>query len=459
MLTRMTMKRRDALKTIGQIGAAAGLARYLPGCGGGNDPGEINTYVFMMMENRSYDHMFGARSMIEGKPGNGPMRSMSNKDLAGNDIALFHPTREQLCDLDPPHGWDAGRLQLNGGKNDGFVTEHQKDHGPSAIEPMQYLVREDVPVSYALADKYAIADKWFCSLLGPTWPNRFYWHSGQSGGLKSNDLPTGGVTWPSIYHRLDAKGIDWRYYYGNLPLVSFFEGLDVSSHLFRFRAFLDDAAAGTLPPVVYIDPAFNSNDDHPPVHPINGQQLIAAVYKALRDSPQWKNILFVVTYDECGGFFDHVAPGKTVDERAADGFDQLGFRVPAMVMGPYVKQGYISPMTYEHCSALRHLEKVFDLEPLNQRTAQATDLDDFIDQDRLRNGDADPGIDLPEVNPMDWPMGEICMSGSLTSKHDIIDYADRHPEMFAGLDLRHETADYRATIRDFLAQPTPARVK
>jgi phospholipase C len=475
MLARMTMKRRDALKTIGRVSAAAGMARYLPGCGGGDarppdagadapvdapDVKGITTYVYMMMENRSYDHWFGARSMLEGKPGDGLKMTMSNKDKDGKVINLWKPSKDQECDLDPPHGWDAGRLQLNGGLNDGFITEHQKEHGPNAIEPMQYLTREQIPVSWALADKYATADRWFCSVLGPTWPNRFYWHTGQSGGLMSNEIPAGGISWPSIYHRLDAKGVDWKYYYGSIPLVATFAGLDVTKHVSRFQNFLADAAAGTLPPVVYIDPAYNSNDDHPPVHPINGQELIATVYKALAQSPQWKNILFVVTYDECGGFFDHVAPPKTVDDRAAQGFDQMGFRVPTLVAGPFVKEGHVSSEVYDHCSALRHLELAFDLEPLNQRTRAAKDLSDFIDADRLAANDWKPPIELPTVDITQWPMSEVCRSGSLFAPHDIVDYADAHPEMFAGLDLRKEIPEYREAIRQFLASPpVGARVK
>src|SRR5690606_2820113 len=112
--------------------------------------------------------------------------------------------------------------------------------------------------------------------------------------------------------------------------------------------FFLDCAAGKLPPVVYIDPYFGSggNDDHPPTHPMMAQALIRAVYTALAKSPQWKNCMLVITYDEHGGFFDHVPPPMVTDDTlekfGVDGFQQLGFRVPAMVIGPYVKQGYVS---------------------------------------------------------------------------------------------------------------------
>lgn len=460
------MKRREALKTIGGLGAAAGMARYLPSCSGGDGgPNGITTYVFMMMENRSYDHFFGARSMTEGLAGDGLQPSMFNLDINGQKVFPWTPDRNQLCDLDPPHGWDASHAQFNSGANDGFVTQHQLDHNsdPTAIEPMQYLLRNDVPVSWTLADRYATADRWFCAVMGPTWPNRFYWHAATSEGKMANTLPTNGfLTEPSIYHRLDAKGIDWAYYYGSIPVIGLYQGLD-PGHFRRFTDFMVDAAAGKLPPVVYIDPAFNENDDHPPVHPIHGQELIATVYTALARSPQWKNCLLVITYDEHGGFFDHVPPPKTVDARAAQGFDQLGFRVPTLVVGPYVKQGHVSSVIHEHCSALRHLEITFDLEPLNQRTQAASDLSDFLDAERLAKNDWARPITLPAVDPTDtslWPMPGICFSGSVPrEEHPILTWADTSPAAIAGLDLRPELPEYRRAIREFLARRPTAAVE
>jgi phospholipase C len=456
------MKRRDALKAIGGLGAAAGMAKFLPGCGGGDEgPGGITTYVYMMMENRSYDHLFGARSMLEGKPGDGLSANMTNPDRNGTPIRPWAPNTQQLCDLDPPHGWERARLQWNNGRNDGFVVQHQLDHDSmTAIEPMQYLTRNEVPVSWALADEYAIADRWFCSVMGPTWPNRYYWHTGTSGGYMQNDLPGANLPWPSIYNRLSDKGIDWAYYYGNIPAVSAFANFDVRANVHPFTDFLFDAEEGRLPPVVYIDPSFFFNDDHPPIHPIRGQELIASVYTALANSPQWKNCMLVITYDENGGFFDHVPPGKTVDDMASLGFDQMGFRVPTLVAGPYVKEGHVSSTVYDHCSALRHLERVFDLEPLTQRTAAANDLGDFIDQDRLAAGDWRPPITVPTIDVTQWPMGSECTGGALRlESHPVLAWADANPDRIAGLDLRAQQPEYARAIREFLARGSTAGIR
>ena len=192
---------------------------------------------------------------------------------------------------------------------------------------------------------------------------------------------------PTIYNRLHDKGIDWAYYSGPLAVASLLAQPRARTCSTSARPtapatsagsrriadqpddpngqFFKDAKAGKLPPVVYIDPFFGENDDHPPLHPIMAQALIAAVYTALAKSPQWKNMLLVITYDEHGGFFDHVPPPTTTTDdthrrsSASTGFEQMGFRVPAMVIGPYVKQSYVSSVAVRpHLGAQAPAERV-----------------------------------------------------------------------------------------------------
>lgn len=445
------INRRDAIKRIGGLAGAAGLTKILPACSSDDGPVGITTYVYMMMENRSYDHFLGSRVSVEGLAGDGPVLTTTNPDLDGNPVALFAAQRDHMCDPDPAHGWDTSRAQWNNGANDGFVKVHQMMY-PGAVDPMQYLTREDVPVSYALADAYTVCDRWFCSVMGPTWPNRFYWHAGSSFGLMTNDLPSN-LDQPSIYLNLQAKNIDWAYYYGNIPVVAAINNLgDLSNKVKRFSQFFADAKAGVLPPVTYIDPAFAMNDDHPPIHPINGQELISSVYQALAESPQWKNIIFVLTYDEHGGFYDHVSPPQTQDDLAAQGFNQLGFRVPAMVMGPYAKQNYHSMVQYDHTSALKTLQNAFDLDRLTTRSDAANPLDDCIDMDRLAKGDWAKPIELPTINVADWPMGTECTATGFRPVDPVTQWANQHPELVKGYDLRGEEEEYRRTIRSFLEE-------
>lgn len=477
----MTMKRRDALKTIGGLAGAATMARFLPACGDDDSgPVGITTYVYLMMENRSYDHAFGARSLFEGKPGDGFSADLQFPDLNGNMFKPYEPEgRAAPCVLDPPHGWDASHEQFNAGAMDGFLREHQHDHGPGAREAIQYLTRTHLPVSYALADNYTTCDRWFCSVMGPTLPNRAYWHTGSSLGLTNNNAVldgfSAGIPIPSIYNRLAEKGIDWAYYFGNLAVVSLLGNpgpykLDLgpndgTGHVRKFGdpldrrgTFFEDAAAGRLPPVVYIDPTFGDNDDHPPVHPILGQELFAAVYTALATSPQWKNILLVVTYDENGGFFDHVPPPTTTDDTlqrfGVDGFQQMGFRVPTMVIGPYVKQGHVSSVVYDHTSALKHLQNAFGLDSLTARVDAATDLTDCIDLDRLAAGDWAKPAAIPLVDRYEWPTTDpSCISAGGFRLDPITEWADANPGAFQrAYDRRAHTKEQSQLIYDYVAR-------
>jgi phospholipase C len=475
-MTRAMVTRRQAIKRIGGLAGMATLARYLPGCTDADGVPDHPVLVMMMLENRSYDHVLGARSMLEGKPGDGLKMTFSNPDVNNMPIAPWEPTVDQMCDPDPPHGWGPLHASWNNGKCDGFVQQHQMEHqSQTLIDPMQYLTRKQMPVTYALADAYTVCDRWFCSVMGPTLPNRAYWHTGTSLGIQvNNDVInafSNGIPVPSIYNLLQDKGVDWAYYYGSIPVVSLIANagpyaidLGPSDGTGRVRRFGDvdakigqffsDCANGKLPPVVYIDPAFSINDDHPPTHPINGQALIASVYQALAKSPQWKHVTLVVTYDENGGFFDHVSPPTTVDDTnekyGVPGFEQMGFRVPTLVIGPYVKQGYINSTVYDHTSALRHIQNTFGLADLNARTSAANDLLDCIDMDRMAAGDASEPIDLPVINEADWPMAAECNSGTGFRYADpITAWADAHPDKIRG-DLRQEMPQYLDTIRNYL---------
>ena len=249
-----------------------------------------------MMENRSYDHWLGARGLVEGLPGDGLVAGMSNlDDRAATPVPIYPVTQDMYCVPDPPHGWDSSHNQFAGGANTGFVTEQELKH-PGDVEVMQYMQRADLPVTWALADAYATCDRWFCSVMGPTWPNRMYWMAATSMGMQSNDLPMNGFTAPTIFDRLDAAGVDFAIYYGDLPFIGLLgSGVKVSldGRLRRMKQFYADAAAGNLPSVVYLDPPFAFGDDHPPHHPIYGQQLLASVYNALASSPHWERCLLV----------------------------------------------------------------------------------------------------------------------------------------------------------------------
>jgi phospholipase C len=265
-----------------------------------------------------------------------------------------------------------------------------------------------------------------------------YWHAGSSNGAKTTgDVLNGAFRGlPTLYHRLDAAGVDWAYYYGDTPVLASIDGIDLGGRLRRFLwEFIDDAAAGRLPPVVYNDPSFGANDDHPPRYPLLGQQLIATVYQALATSPQWPRSNLVITYDEHGGFFDHVAPPPAADARAAQGFGQLGFRVPALVVGPYARKGHVSQVVRDHTSPIRHLSDLHRLEPLTERASAASDLWECIDRERLAAGEPDAPVTLPAVEVDESALPDLCRPGaSLKSRppeHDVLAWAAAAPELRA----------------------------
>jgi phospholipase C len=438
------MKRRDLLKSMGAVAGAAGLSKFLPGCGDGGggvgspDAGEegppgIKNVVLLMFENRSYDHWLGARSMLEGKGGDGLVATMSNRDRDDNEVKIWEASGS-LCVPDPPHGWERSHEQWGSGANAGFLTTHQLG-APGDLAPMQYMTRDQLPVTWALADAYATCDRWFASVMGPTWPNRMFWLAGTSMGMQGNELPPEDFTADTIFHRLDEKGVPWKLYYGDLPFLFLLgHGFDVDpvGRVLPLDDFYTDCANGTLPPVTYLDPPFGYADDHPPHHPILGQQFLASVYTALANSPQWKNTLLIVTYDEHGGFFDHVPPPRCkhptplrpkwgwarltrrivawfVENRYSPfDFRHLGVRVPTIVMSPWIAPRSIDDRVYDHSSIVATLRLLFapDEEALTARDRAAESFHRLVlGTDTPRDlpetpAPAPPPPDLPPTAPV-----------------------------------------------------------
>ena len=458
------MRRRDALRSIGALAGAGAASRLLTGCGddlrepGG--PGAITTLVVVCMENRSYDHYLGARA-LEGLGGDGLRAGMSNPHPDGGSVEIYPETVH--CVPDPPHGWETSRTQWNAGANDGFMRAYVQSQG-AGVPPhvMGYFGRAELPVTWALADAYTSCDRWFSSVLGPTWPNRMYLHSGQSGGLRVNELPSqGGIDWPSIHHRLSEAGVPWAYYYQDLPFVPLFKGVDIDGTIRRVHSdFIEDAAAGALPPVSFVEPAFTASDDHPPHHPLLGQQFLGMVYAALAASPQWGECMLVITYDEAGGFFDHVSPPLAADDRAAEGFDQLGFRAPTLVAGPYVKRGHVSSVVRDHTSVLAHIDRMFGLEPLTARAAAAADLSECLDLDRLARGEPAPPAAVPAVEIDESMIDDACRGETAARRTPGELEALAEAGFFApGLDRRGEVRDALHAIGAELDRLNAGRIR
>ena len=406
----------------------------------------IDAIVVLMMENRSFDHYLGAlrsdatypdRANVEGLRG-----SESNPDGRGGTIPVFRTSNR--TPKDPPHSWNASHAQWNAGKNDGFAKEHA-GAGSEQREVMGFHDRTAIPFYYALADRFTVCDRWFASVMGPTFPNRFFLHAGTSFGLQKNS-PIWNGSAATVWDRLKDKGLSAKNY--TAGLVTFYLGgfpgrvLLGKNPSARLADFFADAKRGTLPPFSIIDPDFLSNDDHPS-HDINlGQALMSSIVQALAKSPQWSRTLLVITYDEHGGFFDHVAPPTAADDRPE--FRQLGFRVPSLVIGPTVWAGRSVHTTYDHTSVLATLRSRYGIADLTARMTAAADLGDCIDPAKIGKP-APPPTGLPKV-PVRLSTA-LRLSGE-TSQPELAQIAHSEP-------MRQHILDDRpleARIREFLQQ-------
>jgi phospholipase C len=396
------IRRRDFLKGLGAGFAAGPLGACVP-----QEQidkvisGEIDTIVICMMENRSFDHVFGSYSLLEGRSDvDGLVAGMFNPDLDGNPVAINEST--QSCVVpDPPHGWSTSRQAFASGKNDGFVRSFLESRGASNDPriPMAYQTRAHQPISYALADGNALYQRWFSAVLTSTWPNRLYFHAAQSMGSEGNDLPGGSFyTCRTLWDQLDEAGIEWGYYFTDLPTLGLFGRQEWLDRMGSMDDFYSDADRGRLPRVVCVDPGAGFNDDHPPHHTMLGQLFIASVYDALAKSPHWDKSLFVLTYDEAGGFYDHVPPGLADDDLADKGFGQLGFRVPSLVCGPYVRPGAVIDTVVDHTAAMTFIQDWMGIdERLNARNAASAGLLDAIDGVALAANKPRSPLKLPAI--------------------------------------------------------------
>jgi len=365
----------------------------------------IDHIVVLMQENRSFDNYFGRLPAFGQRAADGLPARASNPDADGTPASSFHEDR--YCTVDTDHSWTASHLEFAGGKNSGFVTQNN----PDGARAMGYYDERDLPYYYALARTFAIGDRYFCSLLGPTFPNRSFLLAGTSFGHVRND--SGQFGHPSIFESLDAHGISWRVYFNDVPYSALLFGITGRPKVTLFADFISDAAAGTLPQVSFVDASMGlitaELDEHPPANIQQGEQFAAQVTEAVLNSPNWPRAALFITYDEHGGFYDHVPPPQacppddippTLDPTDPSSdfpaqFDRYGFRVPLMVISPYSKPGFVSHTTYDHTSILRFIETRFDLPALTNRDANATPVLDVFDFSHPRRLTPPPLPDAP----------------------------------------------------------------
>jgi phospholipase C len=375
----------------------------------------IKHVVLLMLENHSFDQMLGGLQTA-GMEIDGVNANSRRVNYDDNGKAFYQEeTRERQMILDPQHDVDHVAIQLQD-NNGGFVKDFARAT-PNATDTakqfiMGYYPAGFLPALHALAGEYRVCDQWFSSVPGPTWPNRFFALTGTSSGRVN--MPEDGKhtvdaagffeqDQDTIFDRLSARGIDWKIYFQGIPqsvVLKHQRRLANLARYFYMTQFYEDArgAAEDFPEFCLIEPDFmgaEENDDHPPHDIMKAQKLIADVYNALRANRDlWASTLLVVYYDEHGGFFDHVVPPKA---DPPDGhheeytFDQLGLRVPAVLVSPWVVQG-VAHERFDHTSVLRYLIEKWGLAPLGDRVKAATSIDVALNL----NGPARSGV-LPRI--------------------------------------------------------------
>jgi phospholipase C len=393
---------------------------------------EVRHIVVLMMENHSFDNYLGVLGRGDGLPTDehGAV-SASNPTSAGRPVVAAHlGSTTQQVGL-PTQSWEASHLQWAGGANDGFVRAAAACRpGGDPGTAMGYWTEADLPFYYGLARTFPLADRWFSSCLGPTFPNRRFLLSGTSNGLTSDslskilDYPTNGT----IFDLLSSHRISWINYHsvshagpiarrlggvhghragrclhgaiarlraeaGETKAFLQFSGdayplglLRYLAHLRSVDRFCADAAQGTLPAVSIVDPDFRANSEENPQDICAGQDFAARVINAAMRGDGWMGTLLVWCYDESGGYYDHVAPpaAPEPDDREPDvggpwRFDRYGFRVPAVVVSPYARPDYVSHVVRDHTSVLKLIERKWNLPSMTARDATADDLLDMVD--------------------------------------------------------------------------------
>jgi phospholipase C len=399
---------RRRVLAAGLAGAAAagtGAWRSAPARGTASQPGslpyphlpagtdtipQIEHIVVLMMENHSYDNRLG---MLRRRGANGFRLNHAGLPRATNPYAngdIQHafrmPTTCQNSTVSQE--WKSSHVQFDGGKMDGFVLA-------SGAESMGYWQEEDQPFYYSLARLFPISDAYHASVLGQTFPNRRYLLAATSIGQiddtlpNLSDYPANGT----IFDQLDAHKISWKDYYTTLPSVELFPKLYLNNKgtkVVPIGDFFTDAAVGKLPAYCLVEPDYGTQSEENPQNIASGEAFSAKVVNAVMNGPAWERTLLIWTYDEHGGFYDHVrppaaippdsiAPQLTGSLKAYDGFGRLGFRVPFAIVSPWARRDHVSHVVRDHTSILKLVETKWNLPALTYRDANASAPLDMLD--------------------------------------------------------------------------------
>src|SRR5512142_3243051 len=343
----------------------------------------IQHFIVLMQQNHTFDNYFGTYPGADGIPANTCVPSNLPEDRTRTCVKPFHIENYPVIDM--PHNSNVFDADYNGGKMDGFVRSIRTYNLDGSLA-MAYYDDRDIGYYWRLANQYVLFDHYFSSAKAGSVPNRMFWVAGAP-GTTTNNIPSQGFgDLPTIFDRLQAQGISWKFYVANynpnlnyrslahltylppqvqwVPLLSFARFIDdpqLSSHIVDLSEYYRDLHNGTLPAVSFVT-LQGGISEHPATDIRQGVRVVKSMIQSLMESDSWWSSAFLLTYDEGGSWYDHVAPPQV---------DSYGFRVPAMLISPYARQGYVDHTQLDHTSSLKFIEENWGVAPLAPRDAAA----------------------------------------------------------------------------------------
>ncbi|PKA67015.1 phospholipase C [Apostasia shenzhenica] len=466
--------------------------------------GPIKTVVVVVMENRSFDHMLGWMKRL-------------NPEINGVDGTEWNPTSTtdpaaakvyfkdgaHYVDPDPGHNFPAVHEQIFGTNDssastplmNGFVQQAAEMKKNMTEAVMNGFPPEMVAVYQALVSEFAVFDRWFASVPASTQPNRLYVHSATSHGATSNDVGQLILGFPqrTIFDNIDDAGLSFGVYYQNIPAILFYRNLRKIKYRSKFYSYDDEfknhASNGQLPNYAVIEQRYldlkikPATDDHPSHDIYQGQLFIKEIYETLRASPQWNETLLIITYDEHGGFFDHV-PTPVTGVPNPDGivgpkpfnfnFNHLGVRVPTIMVSPWIEKGIVvhgpngSPTPtseYEHSSIPATVKAIFDLPSpyLTNRDAWAGTFEGILQSRTEPRTDCPSQLPTPakirqteaneEATLTEFQQELAQLASALTGDYRLPNF----PEVIKKMNVRQGSAYIENSVKRFLEAGMKAR--
>lgn len=327
----------------------------------------IQHVVEIMQENHGFDNYFGTFPGVDGlTPG------IALPDGSGGFVSPHWINGTSTPD--PPHDRGTEIQEYDGGLNDGFVIAADAAGAGLGYAAMGYYNATQIPGYWALASQYVLADHYFAPVLGPTTPNRLYAIAGQGGSVTGDIVLRGSLSFPTIFDQMETKGVTWKYYYTSsilfpAPPLDFSQinsNPTMRAKIVPLSELENDLKNGPLANVTLIDP---SNDDaineHPPSNVTAGEEWVLSILQLLEARPDWNSTAVFLTWDEAGGYYDHVPPPQV------DAYGE-GFRVPLLIISPYAKRGWIDHDLLDHTSVLKFIAADWGLPSLTPREANAS---------------------------------------------------------------------------------------